>query len=111
MPVRMADARLMVRLMVAPVSGSRDLNAYATIQKFWRLRLDSNLEARRPKDGKIVQRTILSDERPERKRRGGIQMATPAGFEPATTGLEGRCSIQLSYGVLSASLGQKLPNL
>ena len=26
-------------------------------------------------------------------------MATPAGFEPATSRLEGECSIQLSYGV------------
>jgi hypothetical protein len=25
-------------------------------------------------------------------------MARPAGFEPATTRLEGGCSIQLSYG-------------
>jgi hypothetical protein len=25
-------------------------------------------------------------------------LARPAGFEPATTSLEGRCSIQLSYG-------------
>jgi hypothetical protein len=27
-------------------------------------------------------------------------LATPAGFEPATTRLEGECSIQLSYGVV-----------
>ena len=27
-------------------------------------------------------------------------MATPAGFEPAAPDLEGRCSIQLSYGVV-----------
>ena len=28
----------------------------------------------------------------------GKRVATPAGLEPATIGLEDRCSIQLSYG-------------
>ena len=31
-------------------------------------------------------------------------LATPAGFEPATTRLEGECSIQLSYGVVASVL-------
>src|SRR5260370_41160416 len=31
-------------------------------------------------------------------------MATPAGLEPATTCLEGRCSIQLSYGVAGSGV-------
>jgi hypothetical protein len=30
-------------------------------------------------------------------------LATPAGFEPATTRLEGECSIQLSYGAGDAT--------
>ncbi len=31
-------------------------------------------------------------------------MATPAGFEPAATRLEGECSIQLSYGVVRRAI-------
>ena len=36
-------------------------------------------------------------------------MAIPAGFEPATLCLEGRCSIQLSYGILGAVYTRKWP--
>ncbi|GEM_PF-2870308 len=32
-------------------------------------------------------------------------MARPAGLEPATLGLEGRCSIRLSYGRLYKMVG------
>src|SRR5690606_14211873 len=32
-----------------------------------------------------------------------VLLARPAGLEPATTGLEGRCSIRLSYGRLQTS--------
>lgn len=35
-------------------------------------------------------------------------MARPAGFEPATTRLEGGCSIRLSYGRLLSSLIKQL---
>jgi hypothetical protein len=32
--------------------------------------------------------------------KGLISLAIPAGLEPATLCLEGRCSIQLSYGTV-----------
>jgi hypothetical protein len=33
-----------------------------------------------------------------------MALATPAGLEPATVRLEGGCSIQLSYGAVTACL-------
>ncbi len=39
------------------------------------------------------------------------QMARPAGLEPATTRLEGGCSIQLSYGRLSICINDADPSL
>ena len=33
-----------------------------------------------------------------------LQLATPAGFEPATYGLEDRCSNPLSYGAIQLSV-------
>ena len=38
---------------------------------------------------------------------GQYDLARPVGFEPTATGLEGRCSIQLSYG----RKGNKIMNL
>ena len=39
------------------------------------------------------------------------EMATPAGIEPATSCLEGTCSIQLSYGVTAAVKPQDYASL
>src|SRR6202158_221625 len=51
--------------------------------------------------------SLRSKNLPPRRHNCLIRLATPAGFEPATSRLEGECSIQLSYGV-EASIGAAL---
>ena len=64
------------------------------------LRMVASIEARRvtlySRNGKIISDSY-QHARPKTIRRRG--MAIPAGLEPATPCLEGRCSIRLSYGI------------
>jgi hypothetical protein len=54
----------------------------------------AQLRAQSPVSGSSPENGVA----PETRVGGGFEVARPAGFEPATYGLEVRCSIQLSYG-------------
>ena len=49
-------------------------------------------------------RPAPATEQPKANRAPEDQRARPAGIEPATHGLEGRCSIQLSYGCIQVGV-------
>src|SRR5689334_1844251 len=75
-------------------AGSANCSAVAvrtTAAGNWGGRWDSNPRQPRSQPG-----ALPTELRPPLKT--FCEMARPAGVEPATTGLEGRCSIQLSYG-------------